>query len=212
VVASGERERLRVFVALDLPPDVREALVTWRSGVMSLFPDLRPVAEDALHATLCFLGNREAGAVKEIADAFQTALDGASGPELGLEAALWLPPRRPRVVGVRLGDSEGALASIQGAVSAALSDGGWYTPEKRPFLPHVTVARIPARVRIRPTELPPLPRLTFNAPSVTLYRSRLQRSGARYEPLARMGFSHWGRAGQPRAGGDPSRLLKRRRR
>ncbi len=189
MAASGERERLRLFVALDLPQNVREALLAWRSGVMSLFCGLRPVADDALHATLCFLGSRPADAVKEIADAFQTALGGASGPELGLQAGLWLPPRRPRVVGVRLGDSSGALARIQEAVSTALSDGGWYTPEKRPFLPHVTVARVPTRVRIRPTELPPLPRLTFNAPSVTLYRSRLQRSGARYEPLARMGLS-----------------------
>ena len=189
MAASGERERLRLFVALDLPQDVREALLAWRSGVMRVFAELRPVADDALHATLCFLGSRSAGEVEEIADACQTALGGASGPELGLEAGLWLPPRRPRVLGVRLDDSSGALARIQGAVSTALSDGGWYTPEKRPFLPHVTVARVPARVRLRPTELPPLPRLTFNALSVTLYRSRLQRSGARYESLARMVLS-----------------------
>ena len=189
-MATGEeRERLRLFVALDLPQDVREALLAWRSGVIELFGELRPVADDALHATLCFLGSRPAGGVKEIADACETALGGASGPELGLKAGLWLPPRRPRVLGVRLDDSSGALAHIQGAVSTALSDGGWYTPEKRPFLPHVTVARAPARVRLRPTELPALPWLTFNAPSVTLYRSRLQRSGARYEPLARMALS-----------------------
>lgn len=190
MAASGERERLRLFVALDLPQDVVEALVAWRSGVMSLFCGLRPVADDALHATLCFLGSLPVGEVKEIADACEAALGGASGPELGLEAALWLPPRRPRVVGVRLGDSLGALARIQAAVSTALSHGGWYTPEKRPFLPHVTVARVAARAGIRPTELPALPRLTFTAPSVTLYRSRLQRSGARYEPLARTGLNH----------------------
>lgn len=184
-----ERERLRLFVALDLPLDVRGALLAWRSGVMRLLGELRPVADDALHATLCFLGSRPAGGVKEIADACETALGGESGSELGLKVGLWLPPRRPRVLGVRLDDSSGALARIQGAVSTALSDGGWYTPEKRPFLPHVTVARVPARVRIRPTELAALPRLTFNAPSVTLYRSRLQRSGARYEPLARMVLS-----------------------
>lgn len=189
MTASGERERLRLFVALDLPHDTREALLAWRAGVMRLVSELRPVADEALHATLCFLGSQPAGAVKEIAEACETALGGSSAPELGLDGGLWLPPRRPRVLGVRLDDSPGRLARVQGAVSRALSDRGWYRPEKRPFLPHVTVARVPARVRIRPIELPPLARHTFNSLSVTLYRSRLQRSGARYEPLARIVLS-----------------------
>lgn len=187
---AGERERRRLFVALDLSQDVREALLAWRSGVVRRIPELRLVEQDALHATLCFLGSHPAGEVDAIAAACQTALDGAPGPELEIGAGLWLPPRRPRVLGVRLDDHPGALAQIQGAVSAALSDGGWYTPEKRPFLPHVTVARIPARARVRATELPPLQPLRFRAPAVTLYRSRLQRSGARYEPLASVALKY----------------------
>jgi 2'-5' RNA ligase len=184
VGTNGERERLRLFVALDLPQDVREALLAWRSVAMRRIPELRLVAQDALHATLCFLGSQPAGGVTEIAGACETVLRGASRPELGLEAGLWLPPRRPRVLGVRLDDASGALARIQGAICTALSDMGWYKPEKRPFLPHVTVARVPARARVRAEPLPPLQSLRFRAPAVTLYRSRLQRSGARYEPLA----------------------------
>jgi 2'-5' RNA ligase len=83
---------------------------------------------------------------------------------------------------------------MQSAVSDALARGGWYTPEKRQFLPHVTVARVPTRARVRPIELPKLPALPFLAPAVTLYRSRLQRSGARYEPLASVALSYRGRA------------------
>jgi RNA 2',3'-cyclic 3'-phosphodiesterase len=194
VATNGERERLRLFVALDLPQDVREALLAWRSGVVRRIPELRLVAQDALHATLCFLGSRPAREVEPIAAACQTALGGASGPELGLGAGLWLPPRRPRVLGVRLDDSSGALAHIQDAVCTALSDGGWYKPEKRPFLAHVTVARVPARARVRAIELPPLQSLRFRAMAVTLYRSRLQRSGARYEPLASVVLNCGGRA------------------
>jgi RNA 2',3'-cyclic 3'-phosphodiesterase len=194
VATNGECERLRLFVALDLPQDVREALLAWRSVVVRQIPELRLVAQEALHATLCFLGSQPAERVKEIAAACETALSGASCPELGLEAGLWLPPRRPRVLGVRLDDSSGALARIQGAVSTALCNGGWYRPEKRPFLPHVTVARVPARARVRAAELPPLQSLRFRAPAVTLYRSRLQRSGARYEPLASVALNYRGRA------------------
>lgn len=189
-----EAERLRLFVALDLPEDVREALLAWRSGVLRAVGNLRPVAQDALHATLCFLGGRPAVEVEAIAAACDAALRGAVVPELGLEAGLWLPPRHPRVLAVRLADSSGSLARIQGAVSDALCQGGWYTPEKRPFLAHVTVARVPARVRVRATDLPSLPSLRFGARAVTLYRSRLQRSGARYEPLATVPLNYRGTA------------------
>ena len=177
-------ERLRLFVALDLPGHVREALLSWRSDILRRTPDLRAVAPDALHVTLCFLGSRPATEVQAIAAACDGALRQAAAGELGLGAALWLPPRRPRVLAVELDDLTGELARVQGAVSEALADGGWYTPEKRPFLGHVTVARVPARARPRPTSLPPLASLRFRAPAVTLYRSRLQRAGAQYEPLA----------------------------
>jgi 2'-5' RNA ligase len=194
VATNGERERLRLFVALDLPQDVREGLLAWRSVVVRRVPELRLVAQEALHTTLCFLGSQPAEGIEKIAGACERALGGASCPELGLQGGLWLPPRRPRVLGVRLDDSSGALGRIQGAVCAALSDQGWYTPEKRLFLPHVTVARVPSRARVRAAELPPLQSLRFRAPSVTLYRSRLQRSGARYEPLATVALRYRGRA------------------
>jgi 2'-5' RNA ligase len=169
-------------------------LLSWRSEVLRSLQQLRPVVREALHATLCFLGSRPAGELEWIAAACETALGGAGAPELGLGAGLWLPPRRPRVLGVRLDDPSHALARIQDGVSTALSDGGWYTPEKRPYLPHVTVARVPARARVRSTELEPLPSLRFLAPAVTLYRSRLQRSGAQYEPMASVPLSPGGRA------------------
>ena len=188
-----ESERLRLFVALELPPRVRECLLAWRSGVMSRVPELRPVAQEALHATLCFLGSRPGAELDAIAAACNGALASAGAPELGLGAGLWLPPRRPRVLAIRLEDAGGALARIQGALSAALSAGGWYTPEKRPFLPHATVARVPGRARVHAIELPELPALAFTGPAVTLYRSRLQRSGARYEPLASVALRSGGR-------------------
>ncbi|MBV9166735.1 MAG: RNA 2',3'-cyclic phosphodiesterase [Solirubrobacterales bacterium] len=178
----AETERRRLFVALELPEHVRDSLCAWRSEVMA--DDLRPVAPEGLHVTLCFLGGRPADQVPAIAAACETALEACSISELGLQAGLWLPRRHPRVLAVRLADPSATLGRAQGALSDALDRGGWYTPEKRPFLPHVTVARIPARARVRAMELPELPPLVFRAPAVTLYRSRLQRTGAVYEPLA----------------------------
>lgn len=194
-MTAGAEQRLRLFVALDLPDGARDAVLDWRGDALRGISELRPAAPEALHATLCFLGSRPASEVQAIAAACGAATRsaGATG-ELSLGTVRWLPPRRPRVLAVELGDPTGALERLQSAISAALAQGGWYKPEKRPFLAHVTVARVRARARVSATQLPPLPRLVFRAPEVTLYRSRLQRSGARYEPLASVALNYQGRA------------------
>ncbi len=195
-MTGGAQQRLRLFVALDLPDRARDSLLQWREGALRHVSGLRPVAPEALHATLCFLGSRPASEVEAIAGACDGAARSAGAiGELRLGSPRWLPPRRPRVLAAELDDPTGALGSLQSAISAALAQGGWYTPEKRPFLAHVTVARVAARARVSATELPPLPPLAFRAPAVTLYRSRLERSGARYEPLASIPFNYHRRAG-----------------
>ena len=104
---------------------------------------------------------------------------------LSLAQPAWLPPRRPRVLAVDLADADGACGRLQACVSEALSSLGVYTPEKRPFRPHVTVARVRKGSRVG-TELPQVPEAgTFAATALTLYRSRLSPHGARYEPLSR---------------------------
>ena len=75
------------------------------------------------------------------------------------------------------------LAALQSQLSAALHAGGFYEPERRPFLGHVTVARVAAGTRPRPAEVPPPPPQRFDATSVTLYRSWLGSGPARYEAL-----------------------------
>jgi 2'-5' RNA ligase len=171
-------ERVRLFVALELPEAVRSALVEWRPAPRGL----RLVDAGALHVTLCFLGWRTEHEVEAILDACATV---AAFPAASLTVgdALWLPPRRPRVLAVRLIDAGGRLAEAQAALSTGLSRGGWYTPEARPFLAHVTVARVARGARAPAGELPPPPELAFEAERVTLYRSRLSSGGARYEPL-----------------------------
>jgi 2'-5' RNA ligase len=182
--------RARLFVALDLPEGVREALAAWGREVAE--PNgagrrLRLIPADALHVTLCFLGWRDEGQAEEIAALALGALpEGAPAPPLALGAGVWLPPRRPRVLAVDLDDEDGALAGLQARVSDALAARAAFAPEKRPFRPHVTVARVPRGVRTGGREELPAPApLRFPGAAVTLYRSRLDRAGAHYEPLAR---------------------------
>ncbi len=184
---------VRLFVALDLPERARSALVRWRDPVAAT-PGLRPLGTDSLHVTLCFLGWREPSEQPEIEAACSTAMvrfrserdPQPAGPlRLRLAEALWLPPRRPRVLVVRLGDRDGGLAQLQGMLSDELQSRGLYEPERRAFLAHVSVARVKQGSGMRRgIELPALPSLEFEASRITLYQSRLGAGGARYEPLA----------------------------
>ena len=182
----SEDARLRLFVALELPPAAREALVGWRSEALRGLDGLRPLPPEHLHVTLCFLGWQEAASVDAISAACAAAVAASEIPaELEAGAAVWLPPRRPRVLAVDLTDAGGRAAALQGAVSAELETGGWYEPETRPFRPHVTVARVGRGARPPRGRLPPVPLTRFSGSGLTLYRSRLSGAGARYEALAR---------------------------
>jgi 2'-5' RNA ligase len=181
------RQKARLFTALELPDRVREELVSWRSEAVRELDGLRLIAPADLHVTLCFLGWQATEELDAIAAACAPAAAAAAGPwELMLGGAIWLPPRRARVLAVKLVDGQQRLRALQAALSAGLRAGGWYEPEKRPYRPHVTLARVTRRARLRPSELPAPPSLEFIAEQVTLFRSRLAPAGARYEAVARM--------------------------
>jgi 2'-5' RNA ligase len=173
--------RLRLFVALDLPVAAVRALGRFRDEAAD--PAVwRPLDEASFHVTLAFLGHRPEGDVGLVGDAL-AALSARDPPALELGAGLLLPPRRARVLTVALIDATGGLVQLQGEVSAGLAAAGVYTPEARPFRPHVTVARIRPGVRA-PRDLEAAPdAVAFTAGDVVLDRSRLSRGGAAYEPL-----------------------------
>jgi 2'-5' RNA ligase len=173
-------ERVRLFVALELPAEVRDALAAW--AVELGLGGLRLLAADQLHVTLCFLGWQAADAVQPIAAACR-AVGTTGGLELRLGQAAWLPARRPRVLAVTLEDPGGRAARLQADLSGGLEEGGWYAPERRAYMPHVTVARVRRGAKVRPVDLRNPAGVAFTASDVTLFRSRLSAAGARYEAL-----------------------------
>jgi RNA 2',3'-cyclic 3'-phosphodiesterase len=176
----------RLFVALELPAAARAALVAFRDEAAD--PDVwRRVRDEALHLTLAFLGRRPAGDVTVVSSVLDDAAEAA--PRLVLAGGLLLPPRRARVLCASLEDPDGTLEDLQARVSDELTAAGVYVPEKRPFRPHVTVARLRPRARApRAVDAAPEP-LTFAGGPLTLFESRLHPHGARYEPLARVSLS-----------------------
>lgn len=202
-VAPVSKERLkspraRLFVALDLPGEVRDGIVAWGRRELR-DPALRVVAPESLHVTLAFLGylpEREIERLGEIVAGL-----GAVAPRLTLEDPVAKPSLRRARLFALPAISPGA-ADLQHELEQKLVAERLYKPEKRPFWPHVTVARVksagrgtrrPATVERPPGGLPKRLLEPALCVRVTLYRSVLQPQGSRYTPLAQVELSRDGR-------------------
>ena len=184
--------RARLFVAVDLPQDVRAGLVSWQQTALA-DPALRIVAPDALHITLVFLGYQAEKDVKAIAKAALDKDFQAPAVELVAEPVGIPRGKRPRLIA--LGANSDDTVTLQHRVEERLVEGGFYEPEKRAFWPHLTVARVrpeapgsrkPALITTQPHPLPEHMFRFFRPTRLVLFKSHLRRSGAEYEAMAEL--------------------------
>lgn len=191
---EGQGKRQRLFVALDLPDQIRDGLTAWGEAEL-IDPALRPVRPESLHVTLVFLGHREA----DEAAAIVAAVRDLSAPAvlMKLEDPISLPRRRRAAVFALPAPSPATTDLHHGLVDKMVT-AGLHEDDGRDFWPHVTVARVrqegrgsrrPTAVARRPRDLPDPLKEPFYAVRLTLYRSELQPGGARYVPLAQVELS-----------------------
>jgi len=166
-------DRLRLFVALRLPPPTLDALHAWAAAALR---GGRIVPREHLHVTLAFLGPRPASELAAIGGALRDAA--AAAEPIELAPLRW---RETRSVGmVVLDDESGAAGRLAVDLHCRLETLGVYRREERPWLAHVTVLRFRSRPRLRP-QLPALGR--FAPSDAAAFLSRLHPAGARYEVL-----------------------------
>jgi 2'-5' RNA ligase len=190
--------RARLFVALDLPVAVRAGITAWaRKSLVDLA--LRPVRPESLHITLAFLGwlpEKEIPRLGQIVEA-----SAAEAPSIQLSGPVQRPERGRARLFALPAESPGTII-LQAKLEADLVAGRLYEPEKRPFWPHVTVARVrreehgskrPALVSRLPEALPQELLQPAVCRRMTLYRSELQPQGAQYTPLAQVELPAGGR-------------------
>jgi 2'-5' RNA ligase len=183
---------LRLFVAVDLPGQVREELGRVQGELRRHdLSHLRWVRPSGIHLTLKFLGETPAGRVAAITEAVAGVTRGRPGFRLALGApGTFGGRRRPRVLWLdSIGDVD-RLRGLQAAVEEALMGVG-FPSEERGFSPHLTLARVPQpappgtaeRIEQAMRAMSP-PRAEFDVREVVLMRSTLQPGGAVYERLA----------------------------
>jgi 2'-5' RNA ligase len=112
--------------------------------------------------------------LEAIGGALRAAVDGVSPPVLTA-----VRYRETRSVGMLVfADEEDRATRIAEDAHAGLERLGVYEPERRSWLPHLTVVRFRERARLRPS-IPDLGPVTMSEAAV--YISRLRPSGAQYE-------------------------------
>ena len=180
---------VRLFIAINLPSDVRRLAHAAAAPLRSAAPHVRWVAEENLHLTLKFLGDvpDETGAT--IADALRPAAARHRATALELTGFGAFPNlRRPRVVWAGA-VPDPRLELLHHDVEVACEALG-FEVDGRPFRPHVTLGRI--RVPAGGEDNWPLARAARSTrlhaactvESVDLMRSELSPGGARYTILA----------------------------
>jgi len=213
---------LRLFIAVELPDAVRAGI----DQVIEMLRDEAPrgaakwVRSAGVHLTLKFLGPVPSGRVQDIRAALNEAarglapfelrpaalgaFHGSRGGALEFRRGRESYPHNLTVIWLGLAGDVAALGELAGRVEAKVAPLG-YPTEKRPFFPHLTLARVPktaGRVeraalfhamepylsastrtgRFREGALPGLP--AFPVREVHLVRSVLKASGAEYHSVA----------------------------
>jgi RNA 2',3'-cyclic 3'-phosphodiesterase len=177
-------ERLRLFVAVDVPPDVLERLDATIEPQRSAVPNARwaPIANQ--HITLKFLGRVDVESFPEVRSACERVAATESSAEIRLTGMGAFPnPRRARVIWAGIEDEAQILARVASGLDEALAPLG-FAPEKRAFTPHLTLARLKspadARAFLESVSFASDP---WPVTELHLYRSHLSPKGARYEVL-----------------------------
>jgi 2'-5' RNA ligase len=184
-MAGTQAALQRLFIGVPLPVELLGFLEA-AQAIVAPTPGLRLLRPDQLHVTLAFIGEvdrAKAAAAQAVVDSLPTDMGG----EGRITRFLMLPSvRKARVVSLEIDDGAGVFARLFEHVMGGLEAAGVMKREKRPFRPHLTVARLkdPAAVQPRSES----GEAGFAVESVCLYRSELKREGAVYTVVTRASF------------------------
>ena len=175
---------MRVFVAIDLPDDVRAELETLQSSLVIG----RRVPAENFHLTLSFLGEQPDEAIEEAHQALSTIR--ATSFDLQLAGVGSFGNRSPQVIFPDIARCP-SLVELERRITRTLRNAGLEFQKQR-FRPHVTIARLPkilsvfelAQVRDYFAEHAAFRGSCFEVRSFHFYRSILRPRAALHEVLA----------------------------
>ncbi len=186
-------ERLRVFVAIDLPPRVKAAIGSVSQQLAGIKGRIGWVKPQGVHLTLKFLGNVSPRQLERVKQALEASVGNIQPFSLQLtELGVFPNKNRPRVIWWGLTTNSPQLLQLYRSLENPLVKCG-FPREKRRFTPHLTLGRV--RELAQPQQLTEqmakvkTPTLAPIAVSqLELMQSTLTGTGAVYKRLASFPF------------------------
>jgi 2'-5' RNA ligase len=197
---------MRIFIGIDLDPEVRTRIERFVEGVEGFAPDARWARPESLHITLKFIGEQAPERVEAITERLRR-VDGSAFEIRAGGYGFFPTAKAPRVfwIGVRAGPQ---LAELAAGIDTATAELG-IPREDRPYSPHLTLARAGAGRRSGSPEwrkgdapnatfallekrLAAIGELDFGkmtAREFILYQSQLSPAGSKYTKLQRFALN-----------------------
>lgn len=177
---------MRIFVAIDLPEDLKESIFEISQKIVKQSP-LRLVAKENLHLTLVFLGEKSEEEVERVKEAVAEATNRFGQIFLTVENLEFFPPGRPRGIWFKMGGETEKLKQFHKKIIDELLKQKIQVEDLR-FTSHVCVGRFKketragseARKKVEEISL----KESFLAEKVTVFQSRLSPKGPTYFKLA----------------------------
>lgn len=176
---------MRLFIALDIPAEIRARLTEYMDRARLLAPNARWARVEGLHVTLKFIGHVDDAAVEKIKAALRPIKTAPFAVKF-TGVGFFPNPNAARVfwAGVNGGDHLPLLASTIDAALEKLD----FPREAKPYHPHLTLARTSSRPlrELKPLLEDPPPQFgTMTAREFFLYQSQPQKGGSKYTKLER---------------------------
>ncbi len=187
--------KIRSFIAADLTTEIKNKIKEVQRESISRGISASWVNPESIHLTLAFLGAIEQTVIDELIPSLEAVSRGIGQIKcqvIGL--GVFPSDRRPRVIWLGLNEimpqgQEPKLQKLQSGIADKVTRHG-IVLEKRPFKPHLTIARVrkhqPQNARLIAEQLSKYKDKVFGDFEINefyLYRSDLRKTGAIYTKL-----------------------------
>ena len=187
---------LRVFVGVELSPEVRENLAVLQQQLKKILPSMHWVRPESIHLTLKFLGYVEPVRISDLRSALESIGKTQQAFSIDIQGMGVFPHlRHPRILWVGVNGQTRLLQELVLEIESELEPLGFPVEEKS-YHPHLTVARIKHENALVGSALmesgvlksaQSLGILTIDR--FILFQSDLDSSGAIYTPLGTVHLS-----------------------
>lgn len=182
---------MRLFVAIELTKEIREALLAFLKEMRSVAPQAKWVRAENLHVTLKFLGATEPAKLQAVQREL-ASIHSAEPVTLDFRGLGFFPnEKRPRVFWVGM-EASANLKTLAGTIDQRMHKLG-FEAENRPFTPHLTLARfeppgMPAKLGATAKENAARSFGSLSAREFHLIESKLKPTGAEYTTVQSFPF------------------------